>query len=76
VKDHEGKSLAYVYFEGQLDHRSASNMLSRDEARRIATNIAKLPALLGEQVAPINPCTIIRETNSEPHTLQLNLARP
>ena len=49
VRDANGQALAYVYFEGQLDRRSASNMLGRDDARRIAANIAKLPALLGNQ---------------------------
>jgi hypothetical protein len=38
----KGQPLAYVYFEDQAGRRSAAKLLSRDEARRIATNIAKL----------------------------------
>jgi hypothetical protein len=43
VRDASGHSLAYVYFEEKPRRRAATSLMTRDEARRIAANIAKLP---------------------------------
>jgi hypothetical protein len=45
VRDDNGQELAYVHFEDEPGRRSAAKLLSKDEAHRIAVNIANLPEL-------------------------------
>ena len=47
VWDRNGQALTDVYFEDDPRRRSAAKLLTRDDARQIAANIAKLPSLLG-----------------------------
>jgi hypothetical protein len=46
VVDANGQVLAYVYGHADLRDAQIAKALTLDEARRIACNIAKLPALL------------------------------
>ena len=50
MRDANGQALAYVYCEEEPGRRAAAKLLTRDEAGRIAANIAKLPALLGGEL--------------------------
>jgi hypothetical protein len=43
VRDANGQSLAYVYSRPKPEDARTAGVLTEDEARRIATNIAKLP---------------------------------
>ena len=43
VCDKNRQQLGYLYYEHDPDRRRAANMLTREEARRLAANFAKLP---------------------------------
>jgi hypothetical protein len=47
VRDANGQALAYVYSRENAAEARQAKVLTMDEARRIAANIARLPELLG-----------------------------
>jgi len=46
VRDANNFPVAHVYFETEPVRRAAANLMTKDEARKIAAGIAKLPELL------------------------------
>jgi len=48
VRDANGQALSYICYESEPGRRSAAKLLSKDEARRIAANVAKPRKLFRE----------------------------
>jgi hypothetical protein len=49
VRDANGQALAYLYSRENEDEARQAKVLTVDEARRIAANVARLPELLGKE---------------------------
>jgi len=58
VRDADRQALAYVYCEEEPGRRAAAKLLTRDEARRIAANIATPASPLVAQ-SPAGPSAAI-----------------
>jgi hypothetical protein len=73
VRDSNGQGLAYIYYENEVGRRSAARLLSKDEARRIAANFARLRSFCASNLAspPFAPKADVRDIVS----IDINLGK-
>jgi hypothetical protein len=81
VRDNNGQARSYVYCEHEAGRRTAAGLLTQDEARRIAINIAKLlnsrerqmgnpaenplPEAVDEMLRPARPTTCLTKVQNQ-----------
>jgi hypothetical protein len=46
--------VAHIYFEAEPGRRAAANLMTKDEARKIAAGLAKLPELLDQRPSQLH----------------------
>ena len=74
VRDANNFAVAYVYFELEPGRRAAAKLMTKDEARKIAANIAKLPELLSS-AAGVSCFTDLRKRAAQSHNTERFLRR-